>query len=221
LKSQFFTKKYALIVANGDSPERGLLKQIADKSDFIVAADGGGNALAKQGLTPDLILGDMDSLRPDVLSGFEAKNVDIRPVESQQENDLEKGIRYLIDQGYRTIVLTAVYGDRMDHTFATLELLKKFKSSVNIYIITDTFEIFLIQPGRHKIQTEKNAIFSIFGFSRGYDIETENLKYPLKGENLFEGSRGVSNRSLSDSVFISFTRGNLLIFRSLRSDGTN
>lgn len=221
MKSQFLMKKYALVVANGKSPSPMFLKKLADESDLIVAADGGGNILASHSLVPDVLLGDMDSIEPKARTKFERERVTIISYGSQEENDLEKSIRYLIGQGHKNIVLTAVQGNRDDHNFAALEILKKYKNQATIYIVTDYFEIFLLQPGTHNILTEKNAIFSIFGFSRGYNIETENLKYPLKQENLFEGSRGVSNLSLADNVTISFTRGNLLIFRSLRKNGTD
>ncbi len=221
MKSQFFSKKYALVVANGDCPSGRVFKQIVDKSNVIVAADGGGNTLARREVTPDVILGDMDSVRPAVLSQFEKAAVKIIKYESQQENDLEKSIRYLMDEGYQNIVLTGIQGNRLDHSFAALELLKKYKTGANLYIITDHFEIFLIRPGNHTILTEPMAVFSIFGFSRGYNISTDKLKYPLKNENLSEGSRGVSNLSQTDKVSISFTKGNLLIFRSLRGNGTD
>ncbi|MBN2279365.1 MAG: thiamine diphosphokinase [Candidatus Marinimicrobia bacterium] len=207
---QFENEKYAMVVANGDQLSFNLLKKMAQKSDFLLAADGGANHLFQMKIRPHAILGDLDSLHINFFQG----DVKVIPRLSQEVNDLEKSILFLRSSGYQNILLTGVHGQRDDHFFAALQLVKKYLRKVRISILTDYSEIFALGPGNHRIFADKDKLFSVFGFPRGYEIRTENLKYPLKGENLFESSRGISNVSLANQVTIQISKGCLLIFRN-------
>jgi len=208
---QFENEKFALVVANGENLSKQLLLIIIQKSDFILAADGGANYLKQIDIIPDAVIGDFDSV---VTTSF-PKDVQIISRPSQQINDLEKSIVYLIDSGYDNIVLTGVHGKRDDHFFAALQLMKQYNSKVTIFIVTDHSEIFMLTPGEHLLKMEQGTMVSLLGFDQAYNIWTENLQYPLRGENLFESSRGLSNVSISNEIKIEFDKGILLVFRNL------
>ena len=44
--------------------------------DFIIAADGGAQHCISLGVTPDVIIGDFDSLEPDTLTAFQHAGID-------------------------------------------------------------------------------------------------------------------------------------------------
>ena len=56
-----------LIVLGGDAPGVELLKSCVQEADFSIAADRGLEAFDAAGLEPDMLIGDMDSVSPDVL----------------------------------------------------------------------------------------------------------------------------------------------------------
>lgn len=216
---QFKNHEYALLVANGQMVSNDLMKYLSENAKYILAADGGAEKLYKYEILPDAILGDLDSINNEQLERFRKNNVEIISRKSQEKNDLEKSILYLINHGFSKIIITSIHGNRDDHNYAVYQMLKKYSKKVEILIFTDYSEIFMLKPGDYQIKTEKNFLFSLFGFGRAFGITTKGLKYPLENENLFESSRGVSNLSIDKFVNIKFDKGNLLIFRNLRIDG--
>ena len=56
-------QKQALIIANGTLPSRSIINAILAKKKFILCADGGANAAKRLRITPDVILGDFDSIK--------------------------------------------------------------------------------------------------------------------------------------------------------------
>ena len=63
----------ALIVLGGDAPGVGLLKACAAEADFSIAADRGLEAFDAAGMEPDMLIGDMDSVSPQVLARYESR----------------------------------------------------------------------------------------------------------------------------------------------------
>ena len=87
--------------------------------DVVLAADGGYRHCQTAGITPDLLLGDFDSLeseRPDNIPTHTF------PVE-KDDTDTMLAIRYGLEQGYQTFHLYGGTGGRMDHTLANLQAL--------------------------------------------------------------------------------------------------
>ncbi|MFR2149524.1 MAG: hypothetical protein ACLS7Z_02645 [Christensenellales bacterium] len=61
-----------LIVLGGDAPGVELLKACADEADFSIAADRGWRPLTRR-MEPDMLIGDMDSVSPQVLARYESR----------------------------------------------------------------------------------------------------------------------------------------------------
>ncbi len=208
-------KSFALIVANGAQPSSQILKKLVSEASYILAVDGGANYLRQNDIDPDAVLGDFDSISEDLLTTFQEKDTKILYCQDQEKNDLEKSLRWLIKEGFQSVVIIGIHGKREDHFFAALQLLKKYTPKVSIRIRTNQSEIFLLKPGRYDFEVKPKEIISLFGFPRAYNITTTNLKYALSGENLFEASRGISNEATGATVGIHFSKGNLLIFRNI------
>ena len=64
---------HALIVLGGDAPDARLLERCMRSADLVLAADRGLEAFHFAGLTPDMLIGDMDSVAPEVLARYEGK----------------------------------------------------------------------------------------------------------------------------------------------------
>ena len=65
------------IVLNGEVKNYSKTKEIivTENYDYIIAADGGCKHLYKMNITPDYIIGDLDSVDEEVISYYKSKNV--------------------------------------------------------------------------------------------------------------------------------------------------
>jgi thiamine pyrophosphokinase len=94
----------AVIVADGDVPDRGRLDEAwpgwADGVGLVIAADGGAAGVDHLGLAPDLVVGDMDSIGPDRLARLRGAGVaiDVAPAD-KDESDTELAVLAALARG--------------------------------------------------------------------------------------------------------------------------
>ena len=95
----------------------GLIQPIAP-DDLVIAADGGLRHTQMLGLTPDVILGDFDSL------GYTPNCAQVFPVE-KDDTDAMLAVRQGLDRSFREFVLYgSLDGPRLDHTVANFQTLQ-------------------------------------------------------------------------------------------------
>lgn len=94
----------------------------------IVLVDGGANLLYKSELreTSNIrgIVGDLDSILPEVRSYYEAKGVPVVHVADQDSNDLQKGLALARQRGWLSLVVLGALGGRIDQQLANLHALQ-------------------------------------------------------------------------------------------------
>ncbi|RKY56397.1 MAG: thiamine diphosphokinase [Candidatus Neomarinimicrobiota bacterium] len=207
-------KPRALVLGNGSYPDENQTRNIIQKSSFIVCANGGSIKAREFQINPDIIIGDIDSIDSGTIEYF-IKQLDIPIIKnlSQEENDLEKSIIYLLKHGYNRFILVGFMGKRDDHTIATLQIVKKYLTRAEFQIFSEYSEIFLLKKGFYEFQTVPQQIISLFGFPHARGVSTKSLKYPLVNEHLQEGSRGLSNQAISEKVSIKINSGTLLVIK--------
>ena len=62
---------HIVVVANGEFLYPMRLMAVLNRADRVIAADGGANWLMAQHKAPDLLVGDMDSVAPQVLAALQ------------------------------------------------------------------------------------------------------------------------------------------------------
>ena len=184
--------------------------------DLVIAADGGFDTLAKLGIKPNILIGDMDSI------GDKAERSGIgfirHPVE-KDETDSYLAYREGLRLGYRDFRLYGGVGGRPDHTFANYSLLLGAKNDgCNITLIDKNFEIFVIKNEEVTLIGKEGATFSVFAFGGDAEgVTVAGAKYTCTDALLSESfPLGVSNSFLRGDVRISVTRGALLIMKETR-----
>jgi thiamine pyrophosphokinase len=187
------------------------------KPRLIVAADGGARLAQLMGLKIDALIGDLDSIPPELLAQYQAEKVTIRHLASQNINDLEKTIRYLRQQRVDDFTLLGFTGARSDQNMATLCVCRKFQTRARFRIIANDCDIYLLPPDNYHWICPPGQTISLFGFPQARGITTSGLQYELKKAILKSSSRGVSNVVTNSSVTISWRAGYLLIFQMRRS----
>ena len=205
----------AVIFANGELNNPQQAHQWITREDLLIAADGGSQHCLALGLTPDVIIGDFDSLDFDSLKIFKSRGSRvIRHPVRKDFTDLELALRYACEQGAEDILVFGALGARWDQTLANLLLpTHPDLASAKIRLIDGRQEISLIRPGeRLQVHGNPGDTVSLIPLNEHVNgVRTQSLEYPLIDEALdFGATRGVSNVLLDDKAEIFIQAGLLL-----------
>ena len=180
------------------------------EDSFVIAADGGLLNLEKSNITPDLILGDFDSL------GFEpeGENVIKYPVK-KNDTDMMLAVKKAIDLGYKEIVIFGGCGGRLDHTLANINtMIYALEKGANISILDSQNDMFITDDALRLSRRDKDNI-SLFAIEEKAVVDIEGAKYC--GGNIVISNNttlGVSNSFADDEVKISVVEGTILVIVS-------
>lgn len=88
----------AVIIANGEYPTAAVPLQIIESAPFVACCDGGANEYIARGNTPDIIIGDGDSLNA---ANREKYSHILHCIDEQETNDQTKAVGWLLQHGYK------------------------------------------------------------------------------------------------------------------------
>lgn len=202
-----------LIIAASPSNNTKDLPGLAAGADIVIAADGGAAIALIHGVRPDLVVGDMDSLTPEVLQSLNEKAVELVRVPSHKdETDLELALLEAIRRGADDITIVGALGGRVDHTLGNIYLLTMPQlQGLRVRLVDGDEEVFVIRDEAEWRGRAGDTVSLIPLTPEVSGIETRGLEYPLRGESLFMGpGRGISNRMLGDVAGMSVAAGILL-----------
>lgn len=205
--------KRCIILGNGRSPSKSVVSYLIKSGyETLICADGGANSAKALSLTPDYIIGDLDSVFTETLEYF-SSTTQIKSIKRQNDTDIEKCIKTAVTKKYDDIILTGVTGNRLDHTFCNLGIIIKFFSVASLKIIAEK-SLLVPYTGKVKIKTTPGETISLYGFNEKTKITSEGLYYPLKNISLpFGKKESTSNVALSDSVKLHIRGGLIFVIR--------
>lgn len=199
----------ALIVANGEAPQAALVRDLASEADIVVAADGGSRTAFDSDVTPDFIVGDLDSVE-NPASGFPEDRI-IR-LSDQSATDLEKAVGFCIDRGCDEIDIVGAGGGRADHALANLSVLVVFRGRVKVRIVDDQFETSLVN-GATDIVGEPGTVVSLVALGVCTGVTTEGLRWKLQNDTLDFSPHGIHNELIGETATVTVREGNLFLFK--------
>ena len=183
-------------------------------NDFIICADGGYLLAAEENITPDLVIGDLDSVKKQCCR-IECPVIRL-PVQ-KDDTDTLACIKYAIDNGFKDIVIAGGIGGRFDHSFACVQSLYYAQTHGADIILQDGENtLFFIIDSSKSIPARKNKKLSVFSYTEHCcGVTLKGVQYPLNNAELSQSFPiGVSNEFISDTAEISVKHGALLIVLS-------
>ena len=148
---QFADKRFAMLVSGsplGTAPE--ILWEMSEGMSFVVAVDSGAKWCFEAGVIPDLLVGDLDSLDPEIAEAFKEQSVQTIAFPSEKDaSDLELALEEILDRGFTDLVATNVIGGRIDHELAALgNLAAVGERGLAVTVVeSDQTLIFMNNPG--------------------------------------------------------------------------
>lgn len=220
-----------LIILNGPPLDEDLLERVwpsaqANPTYPIVCADGGANRLYETNSKriPTAVVGDLDSVTPNVLAHYERHGVKVCKDEDQDHNDFEKSLRQLYElmgdsdgddnsDSYVAIVAIGGFGGRFDQTLGNLNTMYKQAEQGCAMWWIDPWNAALVLPvGANRIDVDATMEGPTVGLvplgKAVTSVSTEGLKWNLHEQELAYGSGGListSNHILQSSVYITIS----------------
>lgn len=205
--------KQVLIIAGGEMPSEYLIQKMINHNPFVICVNGGFANAVEANIKPDLVIGDLDSLDANQLKLLKKMQVEVNSFPPEKDkSDLELGLERAVMTGVKSINILGALGKRIDHTLFNIFLLTgESCKNLQVRILHEDCEIVLIDS-ELEIEDRKGATISLIPLTPVVtDISTRGLYYPLKNEQLIQGSsRGLSNKIIRKEAGIKYAGGRLL-----------
>lgn len=209
----FLFIKRVMIFANGEVPDIEKAASILRSDDLMIAADGGMRHALALGVTPQVLIGDLDSL-PSSFDLEKFTGTVIRHPRDKNETDLELAIQYALEQHPERIVILGALGGRLDQTLGNISLLS---GGADIRFDDGVEEVLCCREKCEVEGTTGDTVSLIPWQGEAGGIRTAGLKWPLQDETLYpQKTRGISNEMTAARAVIQVRTGLLLIVHRRR-----
>lgn len=214
----------AVIFANGEVADLAAARAALRPDDLLISADGGLRYFRALGLTPHVLVGDLDSLGPNEAAALAAAGVRVERFPARKdETDLELALRLALAEGTRDLVIFGALGGRWDQTLANLLLLAHpdFRAA-RVRLLDGVQQIYLIQ-GSTIIEGQPGDTVSLIALSGdALGLNTDGLEYPLTNGTLRFGSTlGISNVLAAPRATVTVKAGLVVCVVIGHQDGKN
>jgi thiamine pyrophosphokinase len=188
-----------------------IFENLWDRAGIRICADGGANALypRSERKIPDVIKGDLDSAREDVLTHFRELGTKIIRDPNQDTNDFGKCLEELnLRQGKSSldIVVFGALGGRIDHEMCNLSYLYEWTKCFNSLTMLSDYNLvcLLDGPGRFTVIPDLSIEGPVCGIlpvgSPCERVTTKGLKWNMNNQRLAFGEIVSSSNEIVDKV---------------------
>lgn len=179
-------------------------------STLVIAADSGWENAVMNGVKPDMLVGDMDS----IIEIPEAGEVVRVPCE-KDDTDAQLAIDIAVSRGAERIIMVGQLSGRADHTLSEIFMLESLRNrGVNGEIIDDRNRVSIIKDGETIIPRRGYKYFGILSLGRTVVSEI-SCRYPLDKYVLTRDNPfAVSNEIVGDAAVITAEGDALLVIES-------
>lgn len=213
--------KTGVIISGGsinDAFALEMLKKI--EPEYLIGVDSGLSFFYRNQVMPTHIVGDFDSVEPQVIAYYKEKtDIPVREFNPVKDaTDTEIALCMAIELGVQKVWIFGATGTRLDHVLSNIHILRiAHDTKVEAYLVD---ECNLISLWSNQIRLRKaerfGKYFSIFPFSGPVEnVSIVGAKYPLVNYRVSaDESRCVSNEIVDEEVLITFSDGLLILMET-------
>lgn len=206
----------AVIIGNGDFPQKEYPLYLLSRADYIVCCDGALDRYLRytrdRSMTrlPDAVIGDMDSISASSRKKYAHLAV---KVNDQETNDQTKAFDYVIRtfKDVSEIIFLAATGKREDHTLGNMSLLMEYArrddvkaSGIHIEMVSDYSTIIPVTDST-ELDCGQGRSISIISPDSSLRILSEGLQWPTDNVIFDNWWKATLNRASEDTVKLTFS----------------
>jgi thiamine pyrophosphokinase len=204
-----------LLVANAPLKWHPRLTRMAAGASPLLAADGGANHLARLGLRPEKVIGDLDSISASTRAWLGEPRMLHLP--DQNRTDLDKAVAYAFDDmGVERLTVLAVSGGRTDHDLGNLGLLAKLAMGERL-VFEDADQRILALTGEAALAATAGETWSFWTFDPAVRVTVDGVRWQVRDADLSAGTTpSISNEATGEEIRIQATGGAVIVVRLYR-----
>lgn len=190
--------KHGILVTGGIAPSPRLLRILRDAYPTVpcYCADAGAELCRLAKVVPDVLIGDMDSLKPETRQWLRDANVQeyVYPTEKDY-SDTQLAVEALFEKGVDEIIVIGALGGRMDHELANIMLLMTYGRQGKSLVFWDEINrMRYIGADTHQLDRVAGYVGIVPFSDEGMRLSIDGMHYPLKDVSVpFGESRLISN----------------------------
>ena len=198
------------IYTGGEEPNSSILKPIVKHGTYHVAADQGFHICQQLNLSPDILIGDFDSVRSNNTPMKNFVNSKTHLLEFQKDKDFtdtELAIRQVVSTNQNPIILIGGGGLQADHFMSNL--ITVFQTpEVRLWITAREFIVSL--DSTLHIKHANNLRLSMFSFI-DTRVSSKGLKWELENYAISNTQMTISNMCIDDHIEIKVLQGKAIV----------
>ena len=194
------------IVCNGQFPRSRRPLGLLASADRIVCCDGALSALLRRGITPSVVIGDMDSVSGKALKQYSGQVV---RSSDQETNDQTKALHYALSAwpDVSEIWILGASGRSEAHTIGNLSLLMEYEKDyslsargIRLRLVSDYCEAFAVYSDRVEFAVVKGQKVSLFSPDNTLVMHSEGLVWSTDAVVWDNWWKATLNRASGTSV---------------------
>ena len=186
----------------------------------VIAGDRGLEALYQLKIIPNHVVGDFDSVSPEILEFYKKQpKIIFHTYNAEKDNtDTDIALKLAIQMKSSEITILGALGKRMDHAIANIHILKDaLGANIPCQILDEHNRIYLVNTEKtlekDKVYGKYISLIPLTSTVEGLTLK--GFKYPLNKYNLPIGtSLGISNEIIEDIAHIKMDKGILIVIES-------
>ena len=188
----------SILCLSGDLPEKDFFQKMRLP---VIAADGAANKLHTLGITPQIVIGDLDSIQPSL-------DVNYLHIQDQSRCDYEKSMEYLEQMRLLPTIVLGISGGDLDHILNNIGIFMLNTQGNLLYAPPLYGAIFSL--AQTQVTLPIHTKISMLGLPKAR-VVTKGLEWDLTGQELyFPGFNACLNRSKDTKVDVQVLEGQIL-----------
>ena len=184
------------------------------KADYIIGVDHGAAWLIVHGITPNIAIGDFDSVSSKELEEIKKRVKIVKKYSSEKDfTDMELAVDHAISLHPNEVIIYGAIGSRLDHTMGNIHLLEMLNEKG---VIRDENNEVRVVSGQFVLKKEPRYPYvSVLPVSDSIEISLTGFLYDASNALIRRGQTlGISNEIREDQATINVHRGRALVVRS-------
>ncbi len=203
----------ALVLAGGSLHVTPRLRAAVAGARPVIAADGGLRHARPLGVTPDLLVGDLDSVAAADRAAWPGLAVEAFPTD-KEALDLELALDAARARGASRTLVVGAFGGRLDQSLAAAQIAaRRAEDGADLALLDGVQDVHPVAAGGSlALALPAGTTFSLLAGGDAARVRVRGARYPLDDATLPRGvGRGVSNVATGGGTRVDVSAGVVLV----------